>query len=627
MGAWRKRRLTGKLLFGLRIGSWRSNGLKLTIALVAVPLLLGATTPSGEILPGAQARHAPSVISTARHTPALADLITPARHLLPQEMLDHATIDGAFARYYADHDGPQLLGRPITPALPRADGAVIQFFEDGALALRGRQDQPARIRPNGEDATDHTIVCLSLLDDLLSLGSTAPVVGDGSSLTYADLRRAIQTASRPPDVSLAARPSHELVASSSMGPADGYAVPPAIWAYITRPDVAPGGWQQAFGTPLTPPLSIVTISPGELHRGIVQAFSHGAVYEDDATDADDQPAVERLRTGIAYLETVGLPDVAVPEGTGVWTATDTSLSAEPGGSLSGPHLGSNLALRLKGDVRWAGGTLWYQASWQTSHASGTGWVSANDITHAAPASGTIAELGFDVLAPDLFSYLRDHGDSVGAMVYDTTDDICYSYNMHGQFTVASSVKVPIMLTFLAMTEGQGREPNDQEMALLTSMIEQSNNDSAQALWDEIGGGWAVQAFLQAHGIAEFAPDISDGWGWSTISPAAMVTLLTLLHGGNMLTAQDRALALSLMSHTESDQQIGVGDTAPAGASVAMKDGWVPGPDGLWVMNSSGIVTIGHKTYIISVYSQHLPSLDEGWEIVRHVCGEVAHALA
>jgi beta-lactamase family protein len=187
------------------------------------------------------------------------------------------------------------------------------------------------------------------------------------------------------------------------------------------------------------------------------------------------------------------------------------------------------------------------------------------------------------------------------------------------------VKVPIMLTLLTMIEGQGREVNDGEMYLLTTMIENSNNDSAQALWEEVGGGDTVNSFLRGVGIEGFFSN-SDAWGYSTISPRAMVQLLTLLHQGKILTPQHRALALSLMESIEPDQQTGVGDTAPDGARVAMKDGWVPGPDGLWAMNSSGIVTVSGRAYIVSVYTQDDGSLDDGWAITRTVCGTVAKIL-
>ena len=85
-----------------------------------------------------------------------------------------------------------------------------------------------------------------------------------------------------------------------------------------------------------------------------------------------------------------------------------------------------------------------------------------------------------------------------AVVYDVTHNRYYTYNAPNQFIAASSMKVPIMLTFLDMIERQGRGPTSHEMALLTTMIENSNNDSASALYyGEIGGAGGVASYLQS----------------------------------------------------------------------------------------------------------------------------------
>jgi hypothetical protein len=132
--------------------------------------------------------------------------------------------------------------------------------------------------------------------------------------------------------------------------------------------------------------------------------------------------------------------------------------------------------------------------------------------------------------------------------------------------------------------------------------------------------------MQKIGVNGLAAD--DGaWGYSTITPQAMVDLLTLLYNGKILNSNHRTLALNLMENVEADQRIGVGDTAPNNATVALKDGWVVSDDGLWAMNSSGIVTVGNETYIISVYTQAQETLEGGQDITHKVCRTVASLLA
>ncbi len=211
-------------------------------------------------------------------------------------------------------------------------------------------------------------------------------------------------------------------------------------------------------------------------------------------------------------------------------------------------------------------------------------------------------------------------------VYDITHNRSYNYNATGPFIVASSMKVPIMLTFFDMIERQHRGPSNYELSLLTTMIENSNNNSASALYYRIiGGAGGVTRYMQKIDVTGLYPN-PHAWGYSLIYPSTMVRLLTLLYTGSILNAHDRNLALYLMEHVQADQRVGVGDTAPRGATVALKDGWVVGPDGYWVMNSSGIVTLGKETYVIASYTRDDSSLLAGQNIVRHICAQVARQL-
>jgi beta-lactamase class A len=205
------------------------------------------------------------------------------------------------------------------------------------------------------------------------------------------------------------------------------------------------------------------------------------------------------------------------------------------------------------------------------------------------------------------------------VVYDVTHRRYSTVNASTQFIMGSSMKVPIMLTFLNMIERQGRRPSSHEMYLLTTMIENSNNDSASALYyGEIGGAAGVTRYLQRIGITGLYPN-ANAWGYSVVTPLTMVRLLTRLYEGSILTTADHNLALYLMEHVEADQRWGVGDTAPRGALVALKNGWLPGPDGLWTVNSSGIVILGRETYIISAYTKEQPSFGAGQAVVRSIC--------
>lgn len=622
----------------------------LIVALWLAPIVLAATWIN------VRASYAPASAPTAATATATASAnvasdiarqsrTTPAQYevTVPPGAARAATgipVDGYFALYYAAHGGSALLGTPLTPAFPIAGGWV-QFFVSGALVLPTGQGpaavtalsfgSPAQAAFAGDTRDSVTgIIRVPLVQTLLRDGSLVPVAGAGTP-TYADLRRDV--------TSISLLPARGGQASGSAGgepsftyqqggqPHTGQIIPQPIWQFMNRPDVAPGGWQADIGLPLTLAVSTTTSESDGVHLLRVQCFYHAALVEDDGVQgAGSEPVVSALPTGLAFAETLGMPAAHASSVSQAWVTHDTDVLDAAGTGHQGASLGPNFPVTLTGDTRWIGADLWYAVHWTTSHAAGDGWLDAATLSFTSPGSSAPIWSSFDTLSPALAHYLNGLGGDTGAVVYDETRHRYYTYNGGGNFIMASSAKVPIMITFLQMTESQHRQPNANEMYLLQTMIEISDNDSAEALWIEEGGAGAVAAMMEGLGISGLRPDYDGEWGYSTVSPLAMVRLLTALHDGKVLTAQDRALAFSLMSQIESDQQTGVGSTAPRGASYWMKDGWVPAPNGLWAMNSSGIVTLGGETYIIAVYSQNKVSLDDGWAIAEHICGTVGQLL-
>jgi beta-lactamase class A len=245
---------------------------------------------------------------------------------------------------------------------------------------------------------------------------------------------------------------------------------------------------------------------------------------------------------------------------------------------------------------------------------------------SGPATA-VTSAGIDALDAGLAAYLANLGPRVGVAVTDVTRHVRYAYNAGSGFITASSMKVPIMLTFLSQLEAQQRQPTTRERYLLRTMIENSNNASASALYAAIGNQDGITAFMRQVGLSGLRPSSpARGWGWSTITPRTMAALLQRLNAGTILTAKSRALALDLMENVQPSQQWGLGDTRPAGATVALKNGWTLGPDGLWVANSSGIVTAGDEVYVISVYTKGDHTVAEGKGIVSHICEVIGERL-
>ncbi len=551
-------------------------------------------------------------------------------------------VDPEFASAYAARGGVSALGPAITLAY-QCNLGLIQFFAAGALlhvtvatlpasATAPGDLDPALARAGVRDAASGNI-WLPLSQALLSAGSVASI-GAGSVATYVTLRDATHAAALVPQPAHtksikdnAALPQIVTLAQGSFvvegeraGKLVGHAIPAAIWQFINQPQIAPNGWLADLGEPLTEATPITVSVNGQPHNLLAQVFWQTVIITDLDSDTDTtwlQPV------GLDFLRTLGAPAAIVSAGSQRWTSEDGALRVAAGSAATAVSLGANAPITLTGATQWRTAALWYAAHWSTPGRGGAAWVAASALTATKPSGMVYA--GFDALSPSLTKYLTSWGNNVGAVAYDITRNTTYTYNPHGLFTMASSAKVPLMVTYLAHIESQGRSPNSFELSVLTAMIEHSDNNAAQVIYDTLGDQRGQIYYFRQWGITDYTPNV-NGWGWGEWSPADMAHLLTLLYEGKVLNSADRALAFHLMRSIESDQRFGVGDTAPAGANVAMKNGWVPEPDGGWAVNSSGIVIVGSETYIVTVYSGEQNSYGSGQNIVTYVCGAISQAL-
>jgi beta-lactamase class A len=561
-------------------------------------------------------------------------------------------VDPAFVSYYHAHDGARLLGAPLTPGFAVAQGWMQYFTYDALLqpgihraTSTGQPDQQLdRLMQDGLRDRQTGITRLPLLQALLTVGSLATV---GGGLRYVDLRSATNPDQMIPDSTAQPTAQGVFIAGGTLnGKQVGHIIPAAMWAYITRHDVSPDGWQTDFGAPLTEAIPYVNVEYGVSHRMLLQVFARGVLTMDrDLQDASGQPLFQMLNTGVAYLQTLTPPAALGMRGS-IWTNSALDILNAPATGNPVLHVAQSFPLTLTGKTQWSAGMLWYQVRWKNTQSAGTGWAPANDLTFSAPAKpsstaskpaesavGNGATLAsFDQLSPGLAQYLKSQSSTTGAAVYDLTTQKYYAYQPNNQYLMGDSIKLPFLLAFLSMTEQQGRHPTSDEMSILKTMMSTTDVDpedddaDADMLYNEIGRALGLKEYLNGLGITGLTPE-NDDWTYSLTQPQAMVQLLTMLYQGKILTPEDRALALSLLQlHTTPNQQIGVGDTRPQGAAVTLQDGWVMGTDALWAMNSAGIVTVGGETYVIAVYSSHLNTLDQGRDIARQVCGRVAALL-
>ncbi|HWG02666.1 MAG TPA: serine hydrolase [Trebonia sp.] len=257
---------------------------------------------------------------------------------------------------------------------------------------------------------------------------------------------------------------------------------------------------------------------------------------------------------------------------------------------------------------------------------------------ATPAAGATTRGRSGGSRPDPFgsagSYVRGRDGTVTAAVYDMRTGQTWAFGSARPQAEASVVKLGILETLLDRDPG-GLPAADRPLA--TQMIEDSDNDAATSLWYAAAGAAGVGAYDSAAGLGDTTPSPCvrcagfawPGWGLSTTTPADQLRLLRQLAGpGTLLSAGDRAYALSLLENVTAGQRWGVSGGVPAGVTVALKNGWLPLDAAAtdWQINSVGWVSGQGRDYLMAVLATGNPSERYGIDTINELSSLVWHAL-
>ena len=204
------------------------------------------------------------------------------------------------------------------------------------------------------------------------------------------------------------------------------------------------------------------------------------------------------------------------------------------------------------------------------------------------------------VSADIWAGLRGRNGEHAVSVYDRVTGLYCIFNGSKHFDSASIVKA-IILGALMRWHQETRTPlSSWEQNEATQMIEESDNDAATDLWDEVGMD-NLQHFLNLAGMGETQLD-QDGWGLTQVTAHDEMLLLELLTAPNsVLDANSRAYELNLMAHVVNWEAWGVTAGTPKGVTWHVKNGWLPDGTG-WHLNSIGAFTGHGKDYMMAVLS-------------------------
>jgi beta-lactamase class A len=128
-------------------------------------------------------------------------------------------------------------------------------------------------------------------------------------------------------------------------------------------------------------------------------------------------------------------------------------------------------------------------------ASNAHSVKARKKTRSGSASVSRRLTAQQRLTAAVAPLIQADGGQVAVAVDDLTTSIEAAYHGTSEFATASIVKVDILATLLYELQRSGQTMTDEDQDLATTMIENSDNDAASALYADIGGPtpWSVSS--------------------------------------------------------------------------------------------------------------------------------------
>lgn len=261
-------------------------------------------------------------------------------------------------------------------------------------------------------------------------------------------------------------------------------------------------------------------------------------------------------------------------------------------------------------------------------------VSALTPSKPAPATAVTvgqtphadAAAGVDVAIDRLVAGLPPGSVSIAAQNLATSRN--YRHEGGTRVRTASVIKLDILETLLLRRQDSGEALSDAETAQATAMIENSDNDAATDLWNDVGGAAGLRSAGARLGAPNTSPDADGYWGLSTTDADDQLNLLRDLVGPGPLTPASQGFALGLLRQVEADQVWGVSAIADPGSGPALKNGWLPIDDdnGLWAIGSVGIVQLHGQRVLVAVLTEHDDSQQDGENLTESLVRALAPAL-
>jgi beta-lactamase family protein len=218
-------------------------------------------------------------------------------------------------------------------------------------------------------------------------------------------------------------------------------------------------------------------------------------------------------------------------------------------------------------------------------------------------------------------YIGGRSGRISVAVYDLRSGTTRVYRSGREYDAASTVKVQILGTVLHLAQQQQRWLTPEEQSEAAPMIEDSDNDDATALWNDVGGAPGVQQFDDLVPMSHTTANAY--WGLTKVTaPDAVRLLRRFVVRSSLLNNRARAYGLGLMKHVTQSQRWGVTGGVPSRVTVALKNGWLRSPDTSWIVHSMGWVHGRRHDYVIAVLTDGNVSESYGIATIEGISARV-----
>jgi Beta-lactamase enzyme family len=196
--------------------------------------------------------------------------------------------------------------------------------------------------------------------------------------------------------------------------------------------------------------------------------------------------------------------------------------------------------------------------------------------------------------------------------------------------IGSAYKLLLAESLLLKEHGKLSDSEREDIALA---IEHSDNPAGYRLYLDLGGQPGMMQQLRRLGVKNFNPGVYDPT-LSTTSAADLVQVLRALVEPTPLSSASRNYLLGVLRRIERDQRWGVGAAATHGDFVN-KNGWLSidntnpageTDNGLWAVNSMGIVVVRGQKLLMAVMTQHNRAFADGVKRVETLAKLVARVV-